>query len=386
MQHIKQTILTLVALLALTTAEGTTVTVTWDKTNKTGTFTMPGGNVEVEPEYYPQAKLADSGEPTKIDNVEATTDDDIINAGTVAKAIDDVMVLDLQGTLMYYAAQSATGTPDTPTYDAEGWSEDVPKATNFNEGKVYIWYYIKGADGNTDEFIFSDGDICASPIEVTLAAAPTYIVEFADGIDDADKWTAQPNEDLKKGDQVTVTYTGTKKVLGVKAEKVTYAEGHALSSSVVGELVGSDGNAYAVVDKENLPKGVTAVAMVAYKSGSNGLAIALTDETGTMNWTTAKSTCEGKTAVGGNSWHLPSQDEWKQMFIANGGDEESSNGLNSAITTAGGTGITNWQNYWTSSLDGSYPIYLIIQSWVGYDNPDSEGGATGCRVRACLAF
>ena len=170
------------------------------------------------------------------------------------------------------------------------------------------------------------------------------------------------------------------------ASAVPPAEGRALSASIVGEIVGSDGKAYAVVDKGNLPTGVTAVAMVAYKSGSNGLAIALTDETGTMNWTTAKSTCEGKTAVGGNSWHLPSQPEWKQMFVANGADEESFTGLNTAITTAGGTGITKWQNYWTSSLDSGYPIYIMIQSWVGYDNPDSEGGATGCLVRACLAF
>ena len=170
------------------------------------------------------------------------------------------------------------------------------------------------------------------------------------------------------------------------ASAVPPAEGHALSASIVGEIVGSDGKAYAVVDKGNLPTGVTAVAMVAYKSGSNGLAIALTDETGTMNWTTAKSTCEGKTAVGGNSWHLPSQPEWNQMFVANGADEESFTGLNTAITTAGGTGITKWQNYWTSSLDGGYPIYIMIQSWVEYDNPDSEGGATGCLVRACLAF
>lgn len=170
------------------------------------------------------------------------------------------------------------------------------------------------------------------------------------------------------------------------ASAVPPAEGHALSASVLGEIVGSDGLAYAVVDKGNLPTGVTAVAIVAYKSGSNGLAIALTDETGTMNWTTAKSTCEGKTAVGGNSWHLPSQPEWKQMFAANGGDEESFTGLNTAITTAGGTGITKWRYYWTSSLDGSYPIYISIQSWVQYDNPDSEGGAENCYVRACLAF
>ena len=42
------------------------------------------------------------------------------------------------------------------------------------------------------------------------------------------------------------------------------AEGHALSASSLGEIVGSDGKAYAVADKDNLPTGVTAVAMIAY--------------------------------------------------------------------------------------------------------------------------
>jgi len=65
------------------------------------------------------------------------------------------------------------------------------------------------------------------------------------------------------------------------------AVGHALSVSVVGEVVGTDGLAYAVADKDNLSTGVTAAGMVAYKDGSNGMVIALTDEASTMDWSTA---------------------------------------------------------------------------------------------------
>ena len=54
----------------------------WDKAKKTGTFTMPGGNVTLEPEYYPQAAL--TAAPTAINDVPATTDGAIVKAGTVA--------------------------------------------------------------------------------------------------------------------------------------------------------------------------------------------------------------------------------------------------------------------------------------------------------------
>ena len=56
--------------------------VAWDKATKTGTFTMPGGNVTLEPEYYPQAAL--TAAPTAINDVPATTDGAIVKAGTVA--------------------------------------------------------------------------------------------------------------------------------------------------------------------------------------------------------------------------------------------------------------------------------------------------------------
>ena len=68
------------------------------------------------------------------------------------------------------------------------------------------------------------------------------------------------------------------------------AEGHALSASAVGEIVCSDGLAYAAADKNNLPTGVKAVAIVAYvgdagsvdasSSTYKGLAIAMSDAIG----------------------------------------------------------------------------------------------------------
>ena len=79
----------------------------------------------------------------------------------------------------------------------------------------------------------------------------------------------------------------------------------------------------------------------------NGLAIALADEA-ESNWSTAMSTCGTKTAITGAKWCLPSQDQWKQMFKANGGNAESYNGLNAAINNAGGTTLQS-DFYWSSS-------------------------------------
>ena len=90
---------------------------------------------------------------------------------------------------------------------------------------------------------------------------------------------------------------------------------YTLSNSTVGMIVGSDGKAYAVADKDNLPTGVTAVAMVAYKDGSNGLAIQLNSSPSTMSWSDA-NTYTGYPTISGNvgSWRLPSEEDWINMF------------------------------------------------------------------------
>ena len=157
-----------------------------------------------------------------------------------------------------------------------------------------------------------------------------------------------------------------------------------LTSPTVGQVSGSDGKNYAA---GSLPTGVTAVAMIAYVSGSNGLAIALSDESTTMNWSTATTTAAAHTPVFTNgTWKLPSQDQWKQMFSANGGDEESCSGLNTAIVNAGGTALQEEvDQYWSSSEEDEDLAWYVLLSdgETSWDNYAKDGDFY---VRACLAF
>ena len=185
--------------------------VTWTAASKTGTFKMPGGNVELEPEYYTQATVADGGVTAADADARATTDDPLVKV--------DATKLTGAKKLMYFVSNSGT---TAPAYDAEGWTDQLPNAEGFTQqGIVYVWYYPVGTDEGVDEATatYSDGDICATALTVSLGAAPTYAVTFADDLTEPDKWTASPAADVTKGQTVTVTYTGTKKVIGVKAEK-----------------------------------------------------------------------------------------------------------------------------------------------------------------------
>ena len=173
---------------------------------------------------------------------------------------------------------------------------------------------------------------------------------------------------------------------------------YTLAESTVGMIVGSDGKAYAAADKDNLPSGVTAVAMVAYKSGSNGLAIQLNDSPEKMNWAQAKANAEELTAVPGGTWRLPSKDDWQNMFVgcAVSGDATVPDANNEMDPIAGfkakiaATGIT-WKssNYW-SSTEGSSPLALLVR--VKLDDGDALAAFSQSpiflqmAVLGCLAF
>ena len=183
--------------------------VAWTAATKTGTFTMPGGNVTLEPDYYPQATAAE-GAVTAATDVKATTDAPLVT-------IDETKLTGV-AKMMYYVSTDATA----PAYDAEGWTDVLPTAENYTQAATLnVWYYPVGIDEGVDEATatYSDGDICATALTVSLGAAPTYAVTFADDLTEPDKWTASPATGVTKGQTVTVTYTGTKKVIGVKAEK-----------------------------------------------------------------------------------------------------------------------------------------------------------------------
>ena len=233
---------------------------------------------------------------------------------------------------------------------------------------------------------------------VGATAQTTYTVTVKEGTEDAANWSADPNP-AGEGQTVTIKYNSTKKVKRVtaaqKAAAHPQAEGHALTASALGEIVGSDGRAYAVADKDNLPTFVTAVAMIAYMGSEtdhptykHGLAIALVDESGEMNWILAKSACGRKAAFNDAAWLLPSQNQWKTMFRANGGNEESYTGLNTALATAGGDSskFQEWVWYWSSTpSDEDFARRVTLH----------DGGASWAigsmmgnlfPVRACLAF
>ena len=205
--------------------------VAWDKDKKTGKFTMPGGNVTLEPEYYPQATVADGGVTAADADARATTDDPLVKV--------DATKLTGAKKLMYFVSNSGT---TAPAYDAEGWTDQLPTAKGFTQqGIVYVWYYPVGTDEGVDgaTATYSDGDICLQSITARIAPEPTYAVTFAEGTD-PNEWTADPNADVKKGQTVTVTYTGSKKVIGVKAEKKAKAAATDLST-INANYTASDG-------------------------------------------------------------------------------------------------------------------------------------------------
>ena len=223
---------------------------------------------------------------------------------------------------------------------------------------------------------------------VGARAQTTYTLTVKDGTEDAANWSVDPNP-AREGQSVTVKYNGTKKVKRVTAAKKAaahpQAEGHALTAAAVGEIVGSDGMAYAVADKDNLPTFVTAVAMIAYVGSEtehptykHGLAIALSDESGKMNWFDAKGACERKAAFNGAAWLLPSENQWNTMISAAG----SYTALRDGFVSVGGTNMQA-DYYWSSTEYDSYSAWLYnfsLGSWP-YDLKDNDH-----YVRACLAF
>lgn len=217
----------------------------------------------------------------------------------------------------------------------------------------------------------------------------------------------EPNKDRPNDYTLTATTADGIKYAYTKND-VTFVNGkyyevkvkilsHPLSKAVVGEIVGTDGMAYPTDYKDRMPSGVSAVAVVAYKNGSSGLAIALEDVSDSkMTWDTdfgkeiASPSCkawnESEKAVTGGSWLLPSKGDWENLFKATSGSTTNYTYLNTAITAAGGKALHD--GYWTSTWeDPGYgeTVYCVILESDGARFADVELGYLSY-VRACLSF
>ena len=94
-----------------------------------------------------------------------------------------------------------------------GWTLSPKTLSWSGEASSTVSLTFSSWDGitNISEIVFT--------IESSTPAASTYSVTLAEGTEEADKWTIEPNTGLKGGETVTATYSGTKKVKSVKAVK-----------------------------------------------------------------------------------------------------------------------------------------------------------------------
>lgn len=153
-----------------------------------------------------------------------------------------------------------------------------------------------------------------------------------------------------------------------------------ITSPAVGQVIGNDGKNY---DYSSLPQSVTAVAKIAYVDETNhkGLALAMTDESGTKDWNEADTAASAHTpAFIGGTWKLASKDEWGNMINAAGGFAS----LRDGFSSVGGTNMkgTSPSFYWSSTPQGANEYYINFISGQWY----SASKTTKCCVRACLTF
>ena len=372
--------------------------VDWNKAEKTGTFTMPGGNVTLEPEYYPQATLAFQG-LTAAEDAAAKTE------APLAVVADGAVT---GGTLMYYVATDKNfSQADAIALAETQWSAAIPTAETVEAaGTCYVWYYIKG------DAEHSDTD--PVPLVVTLLPEPTYTVEFAEGTPESDKWTAEPATGVTKGTPVTVTYTGSKKVIGVKAEEKAKAPAYTLLSAATtsdyGKVVCAAGHLHDA--KTAVPDGCTAVGILGKVTETgHGLILALKDATAqnwnTINGWTSVTTYAGTTlkllpddaarginltsyttlgATTVSNWAMAQKSDYNTIFTNLGSTKSDSDGttyddnVNAFITTGvGGTAISG--PYWSATVHGgNYGWYFYSNYW------DRCTKTVSCSVRPVLGF
>ena len=372
--------------------------ITWDTTTKTATIAeMPASNVIVTPEYYPQATLATA--PTAADGAKATTDDLLVSGGTVATITGSDPAAP-QGTLMYYVSTSTMTTEALLALDADKWVTEPTAAGITQKCGAFVYYYVKGNDSTDDALNFSDGDISsANVLNVPIYPAPLWNAEFdltnAPEEDKAGKWSTDiPEGGVVKGTPVTVTYTGTRKVIGVKAEKKG-AAGKPVSEITpddIFKVIASDGIIYDNIAAAE-SAGTVAQGLIVYV-GSNtgnenynhGLALALNDENsntqgGAINACNAKNT---STPIVDALWMLPSQGQYNTMFNAAGGDWK----LRDCFSSAGGINMVKDGTYWSSTGDSEWAKYHTFSGndWEGIWSEIQPYYNNSYHVRACIVF
>ena len=188
--------------------------------------------------------------------------------------------------------------------------------------------------------------------------------------------------------QDTVTFTA-------RIENAVYVL--SITSPAVGQVIGDDGKNYT---PDAVPSGITKVAMIAYVNGSNGLAVALSDENNDMGFATAKTTAAAHTPVfSGGTWRLPTLDDWKNILTGcgdevndsyvNDGNNFSAGNFQDKLNTAGGT-LSGGFSYWIDEVNTNNATFHWCFETYSNSNDICFGSwghpSVEKKVRAVLAF
>ena len=231
--------------------------------------------------------------------------------------------------------------------------------------------------------VSNNGSVIATAEVTTTTEGGKVVAKFVLPFDTGDHLKGAT---VKMGDKEAISFGGADQTLEGKVYNVkrTYAATLTLTSPAVGQVIGSDGKNYAA--SASLPSGVTKVAMIAYVSGSNGLALALADE-GFMNWATAVTTAAAHTpAFTGGTWMLPSRTQWETMGATSSTYTTLLDGF------SGITGASNLQSgpYWSSTEIENNPdnacLFDFNSNHVGWFALSKNSDNPVPLVRACLAF
>ena len=241
----------------------------------------------------------------------------------------------------------------------------------------------------------------------------TYSVTLAEGTEDADQWTIEPNTGLNGGETVTATYSGEKKVKSVKAVKKAAAPAYTLLSAATtsdqGKVVCAAGHLHDA--KTAVPDGCTAVGILGkVTTTGHGLIIALKNaaqqDWNTIDgWTSASYagttlkvlpddaargtyltsyTKLGSTDV--SNWAVAQKSDYEAIFENLGSTTGTDKGktydgnVNAYITTGvGGTAISGY--CWSATeYEGNYAWYFRNSKW------SNENKGQSYMVRPVLGF
>ncbi len=213
---------------------------------KQWTFTMPGSDVVLTPQYAPAAQLAENGAPAAVSGLEIAADAAIITEGQSA-----------QGTLLY-----AVGTSETEKPALTAFAATLPNAKDQTAaGNYYVWYYIQGQDTPdgqepTAENTFNDSEIMG-PVKVELLTNEhTLNIKQSPNITVTVAGTAVTPTD----DKVTPVTTGQEVKIkakeGYKFRKVEVKKGDAEKTITIGdvELTYADGDNWVTIVGKNSDK------------------------------------------------------------------------------------------------------------------------------------